>query len=218
MPSIKNPEAIAKMEEAGRIVGKVHNELKKMIKPGVTLLELDAKAEEIIRAEGAEPSFLGYGGFPASICASVNEVLVHGIPNNYALKEGDLVSIDVGAYKDGYHGDAAFTMGVGNISAEAENISKATKAALQAAINVAKPGATIGDIGYAVEEVAKKYGVELTREYTGHGIGENLHEDPNVPNYGTPGTGPVLKEGMTIAIEPMFIFGTEKTWVDPLDD
>ena len=209
--SIKDQIAISKMQEAGRIVGKVHNELKKIIKPGVTLLELDRKAEEIIRGEGATPSFLGYHGFPATICASVNEVLVHGIPNNYELQDGDLISVDVGAYKDGYHGDAAFTMGVGKISAEAENISKATKAALAKAISICKPGMTVGDIGNAIQEVAKEYGVKLTKDYTGHGIGTQLHEDPVVPNFGKRGRGQVLKEGMAIAIEPMFIIGTEDT-------
>jgi methionyl aminopeptidase len=211
VPSIKDQAAISKMQEAGRIVGKVHNELKKIIKPGVTLLELDRKAEEIIRGEGATPSFLGYHGFPATICASVNEVLVHGIPNNYELQDGDLISVDVGAYKDGYHGDAAFTMGVGKISAEAENISKATKSALAKAISICKPGMTVGDIGNVIEEVAKEYGVKLTKDYTGHGIGTQLHEDPVVPNFGKRGRGQVLKEGMAIAIEPMFIIGTGDT-------
>ena len=211
MINIKTDQEIKLMKEAGRIVGKVHNELKAMIKPGISLLELNDKAEEIIRKEGATPSFLGYHGFPATICSSVNEVLVHGIPNDYQLQDGDIVSIDVGAYKDGYHGDAAFTMCVGNVSKEAENLSKATKVALQRAIDMAKPGNTIGDIGNVIEKTAKEYGVKLTKEYIGHGIGKNLHEEPAVPNYGNKGDGPTLKTGMTIAIEPMFIVGTSKT-------
>jgi len=218
MTAIRNKNEIAKLKEAGRIVAVVHRELKAMIKSGVSLNELDQKAESIIRENGATPSFLGYGGFPASICASVNETLVHGIPSDYQLKDGDVISVDVGAYKDGFHGDAAFTMAVGEITEEHKNLLTATKKALQAALDVAKEGATLGDIGAAIEEVANRYQVKLTREYMGHGVGEQLHEEPAVLNYGTRGQGMTLKAGMVLAIEPMFLIGTEDTFTDPLDN
>ncbi len=216
MPLIKNAEQIKLMEEAGRIVARVHRELKAMIKPGVTLLELDAKAEEIIRSEGAIPTFKGYEGFPGSICASVNEVMVHGIPNGYALKEGDIISVDVGALKDGWNGDAAFTKAVGEIPKSTQKLLDVTKEALAAGIKFAKPGVTLGELGSEIESYAIKNGYTAARDFVGHGIGEQMHEEPYVPNYGFKG-GMKLQEGMTICIEPMFIDGPDDLFIDPLD-
>ncbi len=216
MGLIKTPEQIKKMEEAGRIVAVVHRELKAMIKPGVTLLELDAKAEEIIRSEGAIPTFKGFEGFPASICASVNSVMVHGIPTDYALKDGDIISVDVGALKDGWNGDAAFTKAVGTIPASTQKLLDVTKEALAAGIKFAKPGVTLGQLGAEIESYAIKHGYTAARDFVGHGIGENMHEEPYVPNYGFKG-GMKLQEGMTICIEPMFIDGPDDLFIDPLD-
>ncbi len=216
MGLIKTPEQIEKMEEAGRIVARVHRELKAMIKPGVTLLELDAKAEEIIRSEGATPTFKGFEGFPASICASVNQVMVHGIPTDYALKDGDIISVDVGALKDGWNGDAAFTKAVGTIPAKTQKLLDVTKEALAAGIKFARPGVTLGQLGAEIESYAIKNGFTAARDFVGHGIGESMHEEPYVPNYGFKG-GMVLQEGMTICIEPMFIDGPDDLFIDPLD-
>ncbi len=216
MALIKTPEQIKKMEEAGRIVARVHRELKAMIKPGVTLLELDAKAEEIIKSEGAIPTFKGFEGFPASICASVNEVMVHGIPTNYELKDGDIISVDVGALKDGWNGDAAFTKAVGTVSSKVQNLLDVTKEALAAGIKFAKPGVALGELGAEIESYAIKNGYTAARDFVGHGIGETMHEEPYVPNYGFKG-GMRLQEGMTICIEPMFIDGPDDLFIDPLD-
>jgi methionyl aminopeptidase len=216
MSLIKTNDEIIKMREAGRIVAKVHRILKENIKEGITLLELDKLAEETIRAEGATPSFLGFGGFPNSICSSVNEVMVHGIPNNYKLKSGDIVSIDVGAYKDGYHGDAAFTIGVGSVSSRHQELMDVNKLALKEAIDFIKPGITLGELGTLIESFAIAAGFTSAREYTGHGIGSEMHQDPYVPNVSFKG-GMVLKEGMTICIEPMFIDGKDRLFTDPLD-
>lgn len=195
-------------------MAKVHRVLKRMIIPGVSLKELNDVAHNLIIKNKATPSFLGYGGFPDSICASVNEVILHGFATDYKLKEGDLVSIDVGAKKNGVHGDAAFTMGVGQITTKHEELHQATKLALKRAIAVAKPGATIGDIGHVIEKTAKETGFYITRDFVGHGVGENLHEEPSVPCYGSPGSGVILQEGMVIAIEPMFLIGTEQTYIE----
>lgn len=216
MGLIKTPEQITKMREAGRIVARVHRELKAMIKPGVSLIELDAKAEEIIRSEGAIPTFKGFSGFPASICASVNSEMVHGIPTSRKLEEGDIVSIDVGALKDGFNGDAAFTKAVGEVSKEAQRIMDVTKEALAAGIKFAKPGVTLGELGAEIESYAIKAGFTAARDFVGHGIGEEMHEEPYVPNYGFKG-GMQLQEGMTICIEPMFIDGPDDLFTDPLD-
>jgi len=206
------------VRKAAGIVAEVHRELKAMIKPGVTTKELDQRANEIIVNAGAVPTFLGYHGFPATICASVNEVMVHGIPNDTPLQEGDVISVDVGAKIEGYCGDAAFTMGVGSVSERHELLLKASKEALEAGIKAAKAGATTGDVGYAVEQVVKAYGFNVPMEYTGHGIGEEMHMEPYVPNYGKPGAGDLLEEGQTICIEPMLIDGADKLFVDPLDN
>lgn len=216
MGLIKTPEQINKMKEAGRIVAKVHRELKAMIKPGVSLLELDAKAEQIIRAEDAIPTFKGFDGFPGSICASVNEEMVHGIPTNRTLKEGDIISVDVGAIKDGWNGDAAFTMAVGEIPASTQKLLDVTKEALASAIKFAKPGVKLGELGAHIESFATKAGYTAARDFVGHGIGESMHEEPYVPNYAFKG-GMKLQEGMTICIEPMFIDGPDDLFIDPMD-
>ncbi len=206
------------VKKASQIVAKVHKELKAMIRPGVTTKELDQKAYDIIVGEGAVPTFLGYNNFPATICSSVNEVLIHGIPNDTPLKEGDIISIDVGAKIDGYCGDAAFTAPVGEVSERKKLLLKASKEALEAGINAAKAGNTTGDIGFAVQSVVEGYGFSVPIEFTGHGIGEEMHMDPYVPNYGQPGQGSVLKEGQTICIEPMLIDGEPDLFVDPSDN
>ncbi len=216
MALIKTPEQIKKMEEAGRIVARVHRELKAMIAPGVTLLELDKKAEEIIRSEGAIPTFKGFDGFPGSICASINEEMVHGIPTERQLKDGDIISVDVGALKDGWNGDAAFTMAVGTIPASTQKLLDVTKEALAAGIKFAKPGVTLGELGAEIESYAIKHGYTAARDFVGHGIGEQMHEEPYVPNYGFKG-GMTLQEGMTICIEPMFIDGKDQLFIDPID-
>lgn len=205
MITIKSAYEIKLMREAGRIVAVVHEELKKIIKPGTTLLELDARAEKVIRAHKAKPSFKGYGGFPGSICASVNDVLIHGIPNNYALKDGDVISVDVGACYKGYHGDAAFTKAVGKVDDLTKQLMEVTRQSLEIGREAAQPGATTGDIGYAVQKFVEDNGFHVVRDFSGHGIGKKLHEDPMVPNYGKPGTGVKLKPGMTICVEPMVL-------------
>lgn len=199
----KNQREIDLMREAGRIVALVHQKMAEVIRPGITTLELNAIAEKIILDHGAKPSFKNYNGFPASICTSINEQIVHGIPSKYALKEGDIISIDVGACYKGYHGDSAWTYAVGNISDEAKRVMEATKGSLFAGLAMVKPGNRLSDISHAVEVYLKEHGCTTPLEYTGHGVGSALHEDPAVPNYGAPGRGPRLVEGMTLAIEPM---------------
>ena len=216
MPLIKTEEQITLMKEAGRIVALVHKELKEMIAPGVSLIELNDHAENLIIKEGGKPTFKGFHGFPASICSSVNDVMVHGIPTSYKLRDGDIVSIDVGVEKNGWNGDAAFTMAVGTIPERTQKLLDVTKKALSSAIEFAKPGVTLGELGQHIESFAILSGFVAAREYTGHGIGQEMHEDPYVPNYGFKG-GMKLKEGMCIAIEPMFIDGKDSLYVDPID-
>lgn len=199
----KNKREIELMKEAGRIVALVHQKMADVIKPGITTLELDAIAEKIIVENGAKPSFKNYGGFPASICTSINEEIVHGIPSNRVLKEGDIISVDVGACYKGYHGDSAWTYAVGEVSDEAKRVMEATKGSLFAGLAFAKSGNRLSDISHAVEVYLNEHGCTTPLEYTGHGVGSALHEDPAVPNYGAPGRGPRLKTGMTIAVEPM---------------
>jgi methionyl aminopeptidase len=199
------------MREAGRIVALTHKELQKAIRPGVTTKELDQIAEDFIRKQGALPSFKGYHGYPASICASVNEVIVHGIPGDLALKEGDIISIDIGANIHGYHGDSAWTYGVGQISETAQKLLAVTEASLFKGLEQARTGNRLSDIGHAVQTYVESHGFSVVREYAGHGIGQRMHEDPSIPNYGPPGRGPVLKTGMTLAIEPMVNVGGHKT-------
>ena len=213
MITLKSQIEIETMREAGRIVGLAHEAVAKAIRPGVTTLELNAVAEKVIRDHGAIPSFLGYGGFPASICTSINNVLVHGIPSHTRLKDGDIISIDIGAVYKGYHGDSAWTHAVGEISDEAKNLMKVTRESLFVGLQQAKPGNRLGDICHAIGEYVESHGYSVPVDYTGHGIGTELHEEPAIPNYGKAGRGILLKEGMTLAIEPMVHAGKPQTRV-----
>lgn len=199
----KSPEDIATMREAGVILTDALSSLEAAIAPGVTTAELDAIADDVIRSAGAAASFKGYRGYPASICTSPNDVIVHGIPGPDRLENGDIISVDVGVYLNGFHADSAWTFPVGTISPEAARLLEVTEAALLAAIGECRPGARIGDVGYAVEQVATAAGFSIVREYVGHGVGRALHEEPQVPNYGPPGRRELLSPGMTLAIEPM---------------
>lgn len=210
MVSIKSKREIELMREAGRIVALAHEELKKNIKPGITTSELNKLVEEVIINADATPSFKGYSGFPAAICASLNEQVVHGIPNDKPLKEGDILSVDIGAYYKGYHGDSAWTYPVGKVSEEKENLLKDTEAALWAGLEVIKAGIHLSDISHAIEEYANQKKLGIVRELAGHGVGKELHEDPLILNYGKPGHGIILKENMVLAIEPMLNAGTHK--------
>ena len=209
---MKSPRELTLMREAGEVVAETKVKLKKAIEPGITTRELDRIAEEEIRGRGAEPSFKGYTGpgvipFPGTICVSLNEEIVHGIPGDRVLREGDLVSVDVGAIVGGFHGDSAFTAGVGAISEEARRLLDATQEALREGIARAVVGARIGDISSAVQTYSEGLGYSVVRQYVGHGIGRAMHEEPQVPNYGVPGRGPMLRNGMTLAIEPMLNVG-----------
>lgn len=203
MVSRRSPEELEKMRIAGQIVGRVLARISEIAVPGVTTKELDAVAESIIREAGGIPSFKGYHGYPASICASVNEEIVHGIPGDRVLVEGDIVSIDVGAIWQGYHGDAAVTLAVGEISEPAGTLMAATKAALEAGIAAVRDGVRLGDVSHAIEHSAREAGCEVIREYGGHGIGREMHEPPSIRNWGPPGGGLRLRQGMTICLEPM---------------
>ncbi|HOJ44722.1 MAG TPA: type I methionyl aminopeptidase [Bacilli bacterium] len=209
----KSAREIALMRSAGAIVEEVLVTVGKHIKPGVTTSELDELAEAIILGHGATPSFKGYGGFPYAICASVNDTLIHGFPNNKPLRDGDLVKIDVGANYKGYHGDAARTFIVGSGSPLARKLLEVTRTSFFEALKVIKPGAYLGDISHAIQVYVESRGFSLPRDYTGHGIGRDLHEDPAVPNYGMAHTGPLLRPGMTLAIEPMVNAGRHETKV-----
>jgi len=200
---LKSEAELKIMREAGRIVAETHRLLAKAIRPGVTTKELDEMAEDYIRRRGAIPSFKGYNGFPASICASVNDELVHGIPSDRKLKEGDIISIDIGAQLDGYHGDSAWTYAVGDISDEAKRLLRVTEESLYKGIAQVRPGARLSDVSHAIQTHVEAAGFSVVREYVGHGIGQSLHEEPQIPNYGPPGRGPRLKPGMVLAIEPM---------------
>lgn len=208
----KSPAEIEAMKEAGRVSAKVLREVGAQVRPGVSTLELDELAEALIRAEGGIPAFKGYGGFPGSICASVNEQIVHGIPSrSVVLKEGDIISIDTGAIVDGWVGDNAWTYAVGKISPEKKRLLDVTERCMWAGLDAARPGNRLGDIGHAVQSVAEEAGYGVVREYVGHGIGRDMHEDPNVPNFGRKHTGVKLEAGMVLAIEPMINLGTYKT-------
>lgn len=205
---IKTSNELTKMRKAGLITGGALVAAQKAICPGMSTLELDRVIKNYIISHGAKPSFLGYNGFPASACISVNDTVIHGIPTSgEKLKEGDIVSVDVGAYIDGYHGDSAKTFAVGEISQEAKALMASTEESLYVAINMAKPGVRIGDISAAIQEYNEKRGFSVVREFVGHGVGANLHEDPEVPNFGRAGHGPRLMPGMVIAIEPMINAG-----------
>lgn len=212
---LKNDEQIQKMYVANQIVKQTLDLIEKHIKPGVSTKELDEIAENYIKSQNAIPSFKNYQGFPASICASVNDVVVHGIPSrNIILKEGDIVSIDCGAMKSGYHGDAARTFAVGKISAEKQKLIDVTKECFFKGLENIKIGDKLGTIGYQIQQHAEKNGFSVVREMVGHGIGKNMHEDPEVPNYGKFGAGIVIKEGLTIAIEPMINMGRKEIYID----
>ncbi len=213
---IKSHEEIELMRIAGKIVGDTHNYLKEFIKPGITTKELDQLAHDFIISQGAIPSFLNYDGYPASICTSVNEEVVHGIPGNRVLQEGDIISIDIGACYKGYHGDSAWTYPVGSIDDEKKYLLEHTEKALFEGLNNIKPGNRIGDIGYAIEQYALKHKLGVVKELVGHGVGKHLHETPDVPNYGDKNKGMILRNGMTIAVEPMLNLKTANIYL--LDD
>ena len=211
---LKTDEEIELLREANLVVARTLAEVAKVIAPGVTTLKLDAVAEEYIRSQGAVPGFKCYGGFPGTLCVSVNENVVHGIPSNYALREGDIVSVDCGAVKDGFNGDSTYTFCVGEVSEEVKNLLRTTKESLYVGIEKAVEGNRIGDIGHAVQEYCEKRGYSVVRELCGHGVGKRLHEEPDVPNYGRKGTGPLIKNGMVIAIEPMINMGSKNIVIE----
>lgn len=204
----KTPREIEIMREAGRIVALAHQELQKHIQPGITTKELDVIAEKFIRGSNAIPSFKGYNGFRGSICASVNEELVHGIPGDRVLREGDIISIDIGAKYNGYHGDSAWTYPVGKISEESERLLEVTEESLYKGLAEAKPGERLSNISHAIQTYVEQHQFSVVREYVGHGVGQDLHEDPQIPHYGPPNKGPRLKPGMVLAIEPMVNAGS----------
>ena len=206
---LKTDEEIELMRQSNRLVGMTLGELSKHIKPGITTLQLDKIANEFIRDHGAIPTFLGYNGFPNSICASVNENVVHGIPNKKPLVEGDVVSIDCGTLLRGFCGDSAYTFCVGDVSPEVKQLLKTTRESLYKGIEQAEEGKRIGDIGSAIQTYCESNGYSVVRELVGHGIGRQMHEPPEVPNYGRRGTGPLIKNGMCLAIEPMINMGSK---------
>ena len=212
----KTEREIEIMREAGRIVALTHQELKKHIEPGITTKELDNIAEKTIRFYNAIPSFKGYGGFPGSICASVNDQLVHGIPGPRVLRDGDIISIDIGAKYDGYHGDSAWTYAVGTIDDETRKLLEVTEQSLYKGLDEARAGVRLSNISHAIQTYVEANGYSIVREYVGHGVGQDLHEDPQIPHYGPPNKGPRLKPGMVLAVEPMVNAGTR--YVKTLSD
>jgi len=209
----KSKRELEKMRAAGQLVGQVRERLRAMVQPGITTIELDQAAEKMIRDAGALPTFKGYNGFPYSICASVNEQIVHGFPSDYVLQDGDIFSIDCGVTLEGFVGDTATTVPVGNVSEEWLQLVRVTEECLERAIKQCLPGNHLGDIGWAVQEHAEAHGYSIVRDYVGHGIGRRMHEDPQIPNYGRPGLGPKIKSGYCFAIEPMVNLGTHYTKV-----
>ena len=206
----KTEEEIELVRKSSLLVAKTHAEIAGLIKPGITTLALDKIAEEFIRDNGGVPAFKGYGGFPNTLCMSPNEQVVHGIPNDKFLKNGEILSVDCGVVMNGYYGDSAFTYEVGEVDAETKQLLKVTKESLYKGIEQAVAGNRIGDIGYAVQQHAESFGYGVVRELVGHGVGKNLHESPEVPNHGRRGKGVMLKEGLVIAIEPMINMGTKR--------
>jgi methionyl aminopeptidase len=207
----KSKREIEKMRAAGRLVAQVREELRRMVRPGVTTLELDRAAEKMIRDAGALPTFKGYHGFPFSICASVNEQVVHGFPSDYVLEEGDIFSLDCGVTLAGYVGDTATTVPVGRVSESRLKLIRVAEECLERAIRQCWPGKYLGDVGWAVQSHAEAHGYTVVRDYVGHGIGRKMHEDPQIPNYGKPGTGVRIRAGYVFAIEPMINMGTHRT-------
>jgi methionyl aminopeptidase len=216
MITLKSTNEIEKMRHAGRLVALTHRELQKYIHPGITTKELDEHAEKFIRSFGATPSFKGFNGFSGSICTSVNEQLVHGIPGSRKLVEGDIISIDIGAYLEGFHGDSAWTYPVGIISTEAARLLEVTEASLYEGLSVLRSDVRLGDMGSRIQAIAEDAGFSIVQEYAGHGIGRDLHEQPSIPNYGIVGRGQRVKSGMTLAVEPMVNAGSR--YVHTLDD
>lgn len=214
MITIKSSREITLMREAGRIVALAHQEVKKHLKPGITTKQIDEIVENTIRSNNAIPSFKGYGGFPGSACTSVNEQVVHGIPSKkVVLKNGDIIGIDIGAIYKGYHGDSAWSYGVGTISDDAQKLLNVTEQSLYEGLKMAKAGNRLTDISHAIQTYAESFGYSVVREFVGHGVGKNLHEDPQIPNFGPPGRGTLLKAGMTFAIEPMINEGRKEVKV-----
>lgn len=210
----KTDNEIELLRQSNILLGKTHAEVAKHIKPGVETIELDKIAEDFIRTNGAKPAFLNYNGFPFTLCISVNDVVVHGFPSNYKLKNGDIVSVDCGTVLNGYVGDSAFTYAVGEVTEEVWNLMETTLQSLYKGISVASVGNRIGDIGNAIQHYAESNNCTVVREMTGHGIGKRLHEDPSVPNYGRRGSGKKIKKGLTIAIEPMINLGRKEIFIE----
>ena len=210
----KSDREIGLMRQAGKIVAQVLDVLSATIQPGIKTVELDEIAVKELKKLGGKSSFKGYRGYPASVCVSINDEIVHGIPGTRVLMEGDIVSLDFGAIYNGYHGDAARTVGVGKIASSTQKLVEATEGALKEGIKAARAGSRLGDLSNAIQVYAEAKGYFVVRQYTGHGIGQEMHEEPLIPNYGTPNTGPLLKKGMTFAIEPMLNIGTWETKVD----
>lgn len=210
---LKSEREIQLMRQAGRLVALAHQVVQETLRPGVTTAEIDRRVEAFIRANNAIPSFKGYRGFPASTCISINEELVHGIPGPRRIEEGDIVSVDIGVIYRGYHGDSAWTYPVGEVSPEARRLLEVTQQALMAGIEQARPGKRLGDISHAIQQVVEAAGFSVIRDYVGHGIGREMHEPPQVPNFGEPGKGILLRPGMTLAIEPMVAMGDWHTRV-----
>ena len=209
----KSRKELEKMRGAGHLIGQVREELRRMVEPGITTIELDRRAEKMIRDAGALPTFKGYNGFPYSICASVNEQVVHGFPSKYELKAGDIFSMDLGATLEGFVGDTATTIPVGRVSDELLQMIRVADECLERAIEQCRAGKHLGDIGWAVQEHAERHGYSIVRDYVGHGIGRRMHEDPQIPNYGKPGKGAKIKNGYVFAVEPMLNIGTHYTKV-----
>ncbi len=212
MSRVKSRDQIAKMRRAGRVVAEMHEEIRGALRPGVTTAHLDEIARAVLQRRGAKSNFFGYMGYPAAICASVNDEIVHGIPGAYRIRDGDVVAIDCGAVLGGWHGDAAFTAGVGRISEVAASLIEVTERSLLAAIDAMVVGNHMGDVGYAVQQTAERAGFSIVEGYTGHAIGRALHENPDVPNHGRPGRGAKLRPGDVFALEPMVNAGSGQTY------
>ena len=212
----KSPDEIAKLKKSNRIVALILNELRKYVQPGHTTLEIDQLAEKLIRKNRCFSAFKGYRGYPATICVSINDQIVHGIPSKKKIQKGDIVSLDLGVKLDGFYGDAAITVPVGEVSPESQKLLRVTKEALYKGIEEAKPGKRLSDISHAIQAWVEKHGFSVVRDFVGHGIGKNLHEEPQIPNFGRPHFGPRLREGMVLALEPMVNAGSHEVKI--LDD